>query len=116
MVCGRRGVPLRPPEDPAVAVNRDDGDQRKHGARRDQQGRQDRKVDRDDARYLGRGLSYLWTEQTAEHDKDQNGDAHSADDTQRLPHEDLDFEPRQSPESSQHGVWSLSPESCGRSA
>src|SRR5438093_12350226 len=104
------------PEKPAVAVNRDDGDEREHGARRDQQGSENRKVDRDDARYLRRGSSYLRTEQPAEQDKDQDGHPDGAKDAERLPHEDLDFEPRQSPESAQHDIGSLSFESCDRSA
>ena len=47
----RRAQPL---EDPALAIDRHDRDQRQHGARGDQKRREDRQIDRDEARDVGR--------------------------------------------------------------
>src|SRR5579864_491839 len=110
----RRGA--QSSEDAALAIDRDDRDERQHGARRDEQGSKDREVDRDRARNVGRDLLSLRAEDPAEHDEDQDGDPDRSEDAERLPDEDLDLEPGQFPESSQHRVdglwvsWTLSPE------
>lgn len=104
-------------EDAALTVDSDDGNQGQDGARGDQQGREDRQIDRDEALCVGRGPSHSWPEHTARHHEDQHRKTHRTDQAQRFTHEDLDFEPGQSPESAQHNVGRLNSwtnhESCG---
>ena len=106
-MCGEDGVRTQrrrpePLEDAALAVDRDDRDERQHRAQRDHHRCEHGDIDADQRGGARRGCDEPPSKQTAEHDEDQHRDGDGPDRAERLAHEDLDLQPGQFQEATQH--------------
>src|ERR1019366_4741553 len=95
-------------EDAALAIDRDDRDQRKHGADGDEKRRENRELHADEATGGERGRRESPVSRSADQQEKQNRDPDRAECSKRLAQEYLDFDPGQFPESTEHHGWAYS--------
>ncbi len=106
-VCGEDGLRAQRSgtetlEDSALSVDGDDGDEREHGTDGDENGDDDGKVGACESAECGRGCGRTEAGEAGEHDVEDDGDADGAECAHGLAQEDLDFNPRQFEEATEH--------------
>src|SRR4029453_228140 len=97
----RRAEPL---QNPTLAIDGDDRHEREDRAERDENGREYRHLQPHEAAPPGRAGLELPPEDAPHQQEEQHGNANRTNDTHWLAREDLDFQPGEFPESSQHSI------------
>src|SRR5208337_1825124 len=92
----------KPLENPALAIDGDDSDQRKYRVDGNQNRHENRYTRAGKTAYDWRGRSEPVVGEPAQDHEEQHGNHDGAESTHRLAHEDLDLDPRQFPKPAQH--------------